>query len=177
MVIDIAEIGSPIGAITLAMRDERLCVLAFAEAWPRKRRALERRFGDVRFRATAQVHEPLLRVRDYFAGDLAALTPIAVDTGGTPFQQAVWTALRTIPPGRTVAYRDLAQAIGHPAAVRAVGAANGANPVGIVIPCHRVIGADGRLVGYGGGVERKRWLLTHEAASHGPQRELSLPNM
>jgi methylated-DNA-[protein]-cysteine S-methyltransferase len=84
-------------------------------------------------------------------------------TNGTPFQQTVWAALREIPCGQTISYATLARRIGRPSAVRAVGLANGANPVGIVIPCHRVIGANGTLTGYGGGLDRKRWLLSHEA--------------
>jgi methylated-DNA-[protein]-cysteine S-methyltransferase len=87
-----------------------------------------------------------------------------VDLGGTAFQQRVWAALREIPAGRTVSYGEIAAAVGSPTAVRAVGAANGRNPVPIVVPCHRVIRADGNLCGYGGGIERKRWLLEHEAA-------------
>ena len=101
----------------------------------------------------------------YFAGDLAALATISWRTGGTDFQRSVWTALCAIPVGETVTYKQLAERIGRPSAVRAVGLANGANPVGVVVPCHRVIGSDGSLTGYGGGLERKRWLLTHEGAS------------
>src|SRR5262249_24563412 len=103
-------------------------------------------------------------MRRYFAGDLRAIEALVVDPGGTPFQQRVWAALRRIPVGTTVAYSALAQRIGDPLAVRAVAAANGQNPIGIVIPCHRVIGAAGSLVGYGGGLPRKRWLLAHEGA-------------
>jgi methylated-DNA-[protein]-cysteine S-methyltransferase len=102
------------------------------------------------------------RLRAYFDGDLKALDAIEVRPVGTSFQQCVWTALRGIRAGSTTSYSALAAHIGRPAAVRAVGAANGANPIPIVIPCHRVIGADGRLVGYGGGLDRKRWLLAHE---------------
>lgn len=98
----------------------------------------------------------------YFDGDLAAIDALPVALVGTPFQCAVWTALRGIPCGSTLSYSDLARRIGRPAAVRAVGAANGANPIGVVVPCHRVVGADGSLVGYGGGMPRKRWLLDHE---------------
>ncbi len=98
----------------------------------------------------------------YFAGQLDAIDGLAVDPAGTPFQQDVWRALRGVGPGTTVSYKELARRIGRPESVRAVGAANGANPVPVVIPCHRVIGADGRLVGYGGGLDRKRWLLAHE---------------
>lgn len=90
---------------------------------------------------------------------------LPVRTGGTPFQRKVWRALREITCGTTVSYAKIAERIGQPAAVRAVGLANGSNPVGIVVPCHRVIGSNGSLTGYGGGMERKRWLLTHESAS------------
>jgi methylated-DNA-[protein]-cysteine S-methyltransferase len=104
------------------------------------------------------------KLRAYLRGRLRALDGIAVDPGGTPFQRAVWRAMRQIPPGRTATYRDLAHRIGRVDAARAVGAASGANPVGIVIPCHRVVGVDGGLTGYGGGLHRKRWLLRHEGA-------------
>ncbi len=102
-------------------------------------------------------------LRAYFDGDIAAIDALPVaDVPGTPFQRSVWRALREIPGGETISYAELARRIGKPAAVRAVGLANGANPIGIVVPCHRVIGSDGTLTGYGGGVERKRWLLAHE---------------
>jgi methylated-DNA-[protein]-cysteine S-methyltransferase len=100
----------------------------------------------------------------YFAGDTGALTAVAWAGAGTAFQQTVWRALCDIPAGETWSYAQLAQRIGRPTAVRAVGLANGANPVALVAPCHRVIGADGTLTGYGGGLFRKRWLLTHEGA-------------
>lgn len=98
----------------------------------------------------------------YFAGELDAIDCIPVATGGTPFQREVWQELRNIPCGATTSYGELARRIGHPTAVRAVGAANGDNPVAVVVPCHRVIGSNGSLTGYGGGLERKRWLLNHE---------------
>lgn len=98
----------------------------------------------------------------YFSGDLSAIADLPVFLDGTAFQKRVWQALREIPCGETRSYGDIARRIGNPAAVRAVGLANGANPVGIVVPCHRVIGANGTLTGYGGGIERKRWLLAHE---------------
>jgi len=101
-------------------------------------------------------------LRAYFGGDVHAIDKLPVESGGTPFQRDVWRALRDIPCGTTISYAELAQRIGRPAAVRAVGLANGANPVGIVVPCHRVIGSNGSLTGYGGGMERKRWLLHHE---------------
>ncbi len=106
-------------------------------------------------------------LRAYWAGDFAALAALPTATDGTPFQQAVWAALRDIPPGQTITYGQLAERIGRPAAVRAVGLANGANPTAIAVPCHRVIGANAALTGYGGGVERKRALLVHEGALAG----------
>jgi methylated-DNA-[protein]-cysteine S-methyltransferase len=98
----------------------------------------------------------------YFAGELDAIADVATETNGTPFQDSVWSALRRIRAGRTMSYGALAAAIGKPMAVRAVGLANGANPIAIVVPCHRVIGANASLTGYGGGLHRKRWLLAHE---------------
>jgi methylated-DNA-[protein]-cysteine S-methyltransferase len=101
----------------------------------------------------------------YLAGQLHAIDALVVETGGTPFQRRVWQELRRIPAGTTVSYGELALRIGNPSAVRAVGLANGKNPVGIVVPCHRVIGANASLTGYGGGIPRKLWLLTHEGVS------------
>jgi methylated-DNA-[protein]-cysteine S-methyltransferase len=103
-------------------------------------------------------------IEAYFAGDLAAIDTVPAQTGGTVFQREVWAALRTIPTGRTTTYGALAVRLGRPKAMRAVGAANGSNPISIVVPCHRVIGANASLTGYGGGLERKRWLLRHEGA-------------
>lgn len=100
----------------------------------------------------------------WLAGDLAALDHVPVDPPGTPFQHAVWAELRRIPPGTTISYQDLANRLGDPAATRAVARANATNPVGIFIPCHRVIGTDGKVTGYAGGLHRKRWLLAHEGA-------------
>ena len=99
----------------------------------------------------------------YFDGDITAIDTLPTATNGTEFQLDVWKELRRIPPGTTISYGQLAVRIGRPAAVRAVGLANGSNPVGVVVPCHRVIGANGKLTGYGGGLHRKEWLLRHEA--------------
>ncbi|HEX4310847.1 MAG TPA: methylated-DNA--[protein]-cysteine S-methyltransferase [Acidobacteriaceae bacterium] len=104
-------------------------------------------------------------LRQYFAGEITAIDALPVKTAGTAFQREVWEALRGIPCGTTTSYGKLAAQIGRPAAVRAVGLANGANPVGLVVPCHRVIGSDGSLTGYGGGLHRKSWLLRHESGS------------
>ena len=102
------------------------------------------------------------KVAAYFAGDVRALDSIVLAPRGTDFQSTLWTALRTVPPGSTLSYAAMAAAIGRPTAVRAVGHANGANPFCIIVPCHRLIGADGSLVGYSGGRKRKQWLLDHE---------------
>jgi methylated-DNA-[protein]-cysteine S-methyltransferase len=102
-------------------------------------------------------------VKRYFAGDLSAPNTLPVETTGTPFQREVWRVLREIPCGYPISYAKLAQKIGRPKAVRAVGLANASNPIGVIVPCHRVIGANGSLTGYGGGIERKRWLLQHES--------------
>lgn len=104
-------------------------------------------------------------LRSYFEGELGCLGAIEWRTDGTAFQRTVWTALTTIAPGETLSYGAMAAKLGCPKSVRAVGLANGANPISVVVPCHRVIGADGSLTGYGGGIERKRWLLNHEGAA------------
>lgn len=104
-------------------------------------------------------------LRAYFAGDLTAIEALPIRfERGTPFQHEVWQALRAIPVGKTISYAELARRVDRPSAFRAVGSANGRNPIAVVVPCHRVIAADGTLGGYGGGLERKRWLLTHEGA-------------
>jgi methylated-DNA-[protein]-cysteine S-methyltransferase len=104
-------------------------------------------------------------MRDYFKGDIGAIDRLPVDdTVGTPFQRSVWRALRKIKSGKTISYAELARRIGKPKAVRAAGLANGQNPISIVVPCHRVIGSNGTLTGYGGGLPRKKWLLEHEGA-------------
>jgi methylated-DNA-[protein]-cysteine S-methyltransferase len=105
----------------------------------------------------------------YFGGEVAGIDALPVVFSGTAFQVKVWAALRAIPAGETESYGALAKRIGDAKAVRAVGLANGANPIGLIVPCHRVIGSDGSLTGYGGGLDRKKWLLTHEAryAGHG----------
>jgi len=127
---------------------------------------LRTRYGENGFRLeeTHTPSEPRLALEAYFEGRVAAIESIRTLARGTEFQLLVWSALREIPAGSTLSYGALAAKIGRPAAVRAVGAANGANPIPVVVPCHRVIGADSSLTGFGGGLERKRWLLTHERA-------------
>jgi methylated-DNA-[protein]-cysteine S-methyltransferase len=104
-------------------------------------------------------------IEAYFDGELSAIDKLPVKTGGTPFQREVWRLLRLIPAGKTTTYGKLAARLGTPNAARAVGMANGANPISVVVPCHRVIGLDASLTGYGGGLPRKQWLLTHEGAA------------
>jgi methylated-DNA-[protein]-cysteine S-methyltransferase len=166
----IATIASPVGDITVAMRGDELCALKFAgdrtSVWPE----LARRFGpDAALEEASPRHPVVSALRAYFAGDLAALEAIVVSPAGTDFQQRVWRELRAIPVGRTASYADIARRIGAPKAFRAVARANATNPIGIVIPCHRVIGADGALRGYGGGLDRKAWLLEHERAAAAPR--------
>ena len=156
--------ATPAGAVVLVERGPRLVGVVFEDHWKGFRRDLERRFGTFTFEENLQAEGAAEALQRYFAGDLAALDSIEVDTGGTDFQQKVWTTLRKIPAGTTGPTRSLAREIGKPSAVRAVAGANARNPVSIVVPCHRVIASDGKLAGYGGGVARKRWLLAHEGA-------------
>lgn len=148
-------IDTPIGALHAAFDDEdRLCELGFS-----RDRLAE---PDLRQDANRErLNELKAQLREYFAGSRHAFT-IPLAPKGTPFQLAVWNALLAIPYGDTVSYSELAFRIGRPSAVRAVGAANGANPIPVIIPCHRVIGSNGTLTGYGGGIERKQWLLALE---------------
>lgn len=166
--------GSPIGDIFLIARGDALCVLDFTDYEARMRALLKRRFGEIDLAAGALPAALRHGVEAYFAGDFSRLDRIPTRTGGSAFQQRVWRALRAIPVGETTSYGAIAARIGAPGAARAVGLANGANPVAIVIPCHRVIGANGALTGYGGGLERKRWLLAHEGVAPWRQGELNI---
>lgn len=159
------RVPSPVGTMLLVCDDEqRLRALDFADYEPRMRTLLRRHYGEAGFtlvdgHAPDAITGPLAA---FFAGRLDAIASIPVLTAGSDFQRRVWAALRTISAGTTTTYGNLAASLGRAGASRAVGLANGANPIGIVVPCHRVIGADGSLTGYGGGLERKRWLLDHE---------------
>lgn len=161
------RLPTPIGALLIVFDDEdRLRALDWDDYEERMRRLLRLQYGrEIELRDAGAPKRMRDSLNSYFAGDFSALDSIAVETGGTPFQRKLWTALREIPSGQTSTYGALATKIGVPKAVRAVGAANGANPISIVLPCHRVIGSDQRLTGYGGGLSRKRWLLTHEGAA------------
>jgi methylated-DNA-[protein]-cysteine S-methyltransferase len=156
-------LDSPVGPVHLATDGRALCALELGAPEARLLPLLRARFGAAV--SLRDARDPLGltgRARAWFGGDLAAFDGVAVDGGGTPFQRRVWAALRRIPAGETTTYGALAAALGAPGAARAVGLACGRNPIAIVVPCHRVVGADGRLTGYAGGLERKRWLLEHE---------------
>ena len=157
-------ITTPLGDLTLIAREGRLCMVEFADCkeriqrWLRKRAALDQQeLGD------GALPDAIGRAFNrYFDGELDALETIDVELSGTRFQNEMWTALRTVPPGKPLAYGAFASRLGRPQAARAVGHANGANPLAIIVPCHRLVGADGALTDYGGGLWRKRWLLDHE---------------
>ena len=160
--IHLRELESPIGTLTIAARERRVCLLHFGPDAPDVRAALSRWYPSLPVRPHEDPAGAVGKLRAYFGGELEVIDALDVEMNGTPFQRRVWEALRAIPAGTTTSYADLARAIGAPTAVRAVGAANGANPVAVIVPCHRVIGASGALTGYGGGLDRKRWLLAHE---------------
>ena len=165
--LTLEPIDTPIGVL-LAVTDVagRLRAVDWSDFEDRMRRLLRLHFRTgCTLAETGQRSPAGAALAAYFAGDLDAIDALPVETAGTAFQRAVWLALRDIPCGETISYAELARRVGRPAAVRAVGMANGANPVGVVVPCHRVIGSDGTLTGYGGGIERKRWLLAHEGAA------------
>ena len=159
------DLESPVGIVHVISDGTHLRAVDFEGYEDRMQRLLTRHYGRHAIHSVRQSVEAISRLTDYFAGDLQAIDGIPVETNGTAFQRAVWAALRTIPAGTTVSYGTIATRIGRPSACRAVGLANGSNPIGIVVPCHRVIGANNSLTGYGGGMERKQWLLQHEGAT------------
>jgi methylated-DNA-[protein]-cysteine S-methyltransferase len=160
------RIETPVGTVLLVVDAEgAVRALDFSGYEERMIRLLHRHYGAAPL-TDGRAPEPVRdAVAAYFAGNLGALDGLIVKTAGTEFQRAVWSALRDIPAGQTWTYGQLATAIGKPKAVRAAGLANGQNPVALIVPCHRVIGANGTLTGYAGGLERKKWLLDHEAPS------------
>jgi methylated-DNA-[protein]-cysteine S-methyltransferase len=159
-----SRIETPIGPLVLLAREGVLLMLEFEDAEPRIAREMKARFHGEEHQPTDDPFGFSSRIRAYFAGELSAIENIETDGGGTEFQNRVWAELKRIPCGVTISYGELARRLGDVKAVRAVGLANGRNPISIVVPCHRVIGSDGSLTGYGGGVDRKRWLLVHEGA-------------
>lgn len=170
------RIDTPIGELLIAADLlGSLRALDFTDHEDGLHRLLQRQYGEKQFQIEPTQNPFGLTdaIGRYFAGELKAIDTLPVHTGGTSFQREVWQALRTIPCGTTISYGALARQIGRSSAVRAVGLANGSNPIPIVVPCHRVIGSNGSLTGYGGGLERKCWLLKHEkCASIAPQKRL-----
>jgi methylated-DNA-[protein]-cysteine S-methyltransferase len=158
------RVETPLGTIVVVVNGAALCALDFGDCEARMRRLLGRRFGDFEMSSAQNPAGIGTRIDAYFCGELDAFEDVEVEPRGTPFQELVWRALRAIAPGETAGYGELAARIGRPTAARAVGLANRLNPVALVIPCHRVIGANGELTGYAGGLDRKRWLLEHERA-------------
>lgn len=159
------RMATPIGtALLVTDADGALRALDWEDHEPRLRQLLRLQYGAAALEDAQAPRDITAALTEYFAGDLASLNAIRWRVAGTAFQRKVWTALRTIPAGTTINYGALAAQLDMPKAVRAVGFANGSNPISVVIPCHRVIGASGSLTGYGGGLPRKRWLLAHEGA-------------
>lgn len=168
-VFSVDRVWTPVGDMLVVTDErERLRAAEFWEFESRMDRLLRLHYGDnaVSLRTGQAPAELRARLDDYFSGALTALEDIEVMTGGTEFQRAVWAALRSIPAGETETYGTLAARVGRPRAVRAVGLANAASPISIVVPSHRIIGSNGRLTGFGAGLERKRWLLAHEGSLH-----------
>jgi methylated-DNA-[protein]-cysteine S-methyltransferase len=154
----IDHLETPVGELAIVVEHDRLVAVGFTEE--------HRRMKELVDETLVPKKNPggfTALLKRYFAGDLHAIDDLPVAFSGTPFQLAVWQTLRKIPCGETWSYADVARKIGRPKAVRAVGMANGMNPVGVVVPCHRVIGSNGTLTGYGGGIARKEWLLKHES--------------
>jgi methylated-DNA-[protein]-cysteine S-methyltransferase len=157
-------IDTPVGPLAIvADQKGAMRMLSFDGENDRWRKDFSRHYpgGDLVARRDPFGHG--LALKRYFAGDMDALDNIPVAFGGTPFQNKVWRQLRKIPVGQTLSYGAVARKIGEPKAMRAVGLANGSNPIAVIVPCHRVIGSDGSLTGFGGGLPRKKWLLDHEA--------------
>ena len=157
------RLQTPIGnALLVTDADGFLRAFDWEDYEPRMKELLRLHYGAVSLKPSRAPRDIVLALAGYFRGDLDRLATIKWRVAGTPFQQNVWKALPKIPAGTTLSYGALAAKLKMPKAVRAVGHANGSNPISVVLPCHRLIGANGSLVKYGGGLERKRWLLQHE---------------
>jgi methylated-DNA-[protein]-cysteine S-methyltransferase len=169
--LTVSKVPTPLGVMLAATDDQnKLRALDWENYADRMNRLFARIYGPNGFTVVDGAGQgPVFdRLNAFFAGDIHAIDDIEVKTGGTAFQREVWAALREIPAGETWSYSQLAKHIGRPAVVRGVGLANGSNPIGVVVPCHRVIGASGTLTGYAGGLERNAWLLDHEKSSQNP---------
>ena len=159
-------VDTPVGPMMALASDDALCVLEFYKKgrMSRLEARLARWFGapPIHDGVNAVIRETRAWLDRYFSGESADISGLALDMRGAPFEVRVWTALREIPPGTTTTYGTIAKRVQSPDASRAVGMANGANPIAIIVPCHRVIGSNGTLTGYGGGLDKKTWLLEHE---------------
>jgi methylated-DNA-[protein]-cysteine S-methyltransferase len=160
--VRLTTLPSPIGELTIAAHDAKVCLLHFGADLAGVRRYLQRWYPAEPIESHPDPAGAVGPLQAYFGGELDALDAIDVELNGTAFQKQVWAALRDVRAGTTAAYAEIARAISAPSAIRAVGAANGANPIAVIVPCHRIIGTNGSLTGYGGGLDRKRWLLEHE---------------
>ncbi|WP_211443138.1 methylated-DNA--[protein]-cysteine S-methyltransferase [Collimonas humicola] len=170
------RVASPIGVILLVTdSQDRVRALDFEDYEPRMRSLLSTHYGHYTLSDASAPSSAEPALQRYFSGQLDALKDIAVATNGTEFQQRVWAALRQIPPARMTTYGKLALQMGEHNGARAVGSANATNPIAIIVPCHRVVGADGKLTGFAGGLERKAWLLGHERAEVGDPESMRLP--
>ncbi|MCC6708871.1 MAG: methylated-DNA--[protein]-cysteine S-methyltransferase [Gammaproteobacteria bacterium] len=158
------RVATPLGTVLVVSDGESLRALDFEDFEARMHKLLARHYGEVELLPGRNPGGARHALDAYFAGDFHALDRFPVATNGTAFQQLIWRELRAISAGTTSTYGELATRIGNPAASRAVGLANGANPIAIAVPCHRMLGANGNLTGYAGGLTRKRWLLRHEGA-------------
>jgi len=165
MELFIDKINSAMGTILLVSDGNCLCALDYAGYENRMMKLLWRHYPRFQLRPTIDPQGFSSQIRAYLAGDIDCINGIPVSTGGTVFQQRVWSALRAIPPGTVLTYGELAAKLGKPTAYRAVGMTNALNPIAIVVPCHRLVGANGALTGYAGGLERKQWLLQHEGVT------------
>jgi len=155
-------LDSPIGQIVIVYAGDKVCALDYADYTERTNQLLQRRYQKFQSRKVSRKSGVTKQLKAYLAGELDAIDTIAVDLGGTSFQQRVWTALRGIPSGTTRTYSEVATQLGTPRAYRTVDAANALNGIAIIVPCHRLVSANGALTGYAGGLERTEWLLRHE---------------
>lgn len=166
----VERLSTPIGAVLITHDGNVICNTEFEDSEERRAQELAQHFPGAAFtraKKRSPFGEALTR---YFDGDVRAIDKVPIADIGTPFQQRAWNELRKIPPGQTRGYGEQAARLGNPSAARAVGRANGQNPNAIIVPCHRLVGADGSFVHYGGGLERKRWLIDHEARHAGRAR-------
>ena len=169
----------PLGEIVLVADQNKLCFVDFADNENRMQKLLAARYGEFSFESKPNLLKLRRRFARYFGGDMHAFSAAEFNIGnlltfGTEFQRTVWQNLSTIPTGQTISYQQLSVKIGRPNAVRAVASANANNPIAIIIPCHRVIGKNGNLRGYAGGIDRKKWLIDHETIGQNKPSDIRL---